>query len=259
MLETPAQFLAQFPGEQSHPIHDLRRFRYHTGTRLSPLAPDQVCPILFRDIGPVALAKYLRGDLKRLAGPFSPIVYMRTADYHEPYTDYAQTGRLVFLRPLFLQPFFSGTRTIYIAHASQKPPAETIGFVPGTIPLKQAETLLQDAESTDDLCAALGGRLYTEACRFELETLEQLNAEHATAEKFAEPIRRMFQSADPRTRDLSRRLLEDAGLTETDLCTAWHHLPLERREYLMHTLPGLTPVWPSNQLPRNQPCRVVPS
>ena len=34
-----------------------------------------------------------------LAGPPSPITYMRTEAYVEPYTDHERIGRLVFLRP----------------------------------------------------------------------------------------------------------------------------------------------------------------
>src|SRR6476660_5579182 len=96
---------------------DLSAFRWHTGATLRPLAPGEPCPGLFRDIGPLALALFLRGKLPRLAGPLSPIVYMRTADYVEPYTDFERTGRLVLLRPLALGPWHSGVPHIYVSRA----------------------------------------------------------------------------------------------------------------------------------------------
>ena len=78
---------------------DLSGFRWHTGATLRPVGDGEACPALFRDVGPAALALFLRGTLPRLAGPLSPIVYTRTAQYAEPYTDYEKTGRLVILRP----------------------------------------------------------------------------------------------------------------------------------------------------------------
>src|SRR5437660_12278491 len=102
MTETPAAF--NDSAARRYPAEDLSGFRWHTGATLRPLATDEPCPVLFRDIGPAALALFLRGRLPRLAGPLSPIVYMRTADYVEPYTDFEKTGRLVMLQPLLLCP-----------------------------------------------------------------------------------------------------------------------------------------------------------
>src|SRR5215218_8489010 len=98
---------------------NLARFRYHTGATLRPLAPDEPCRILFRDVGPVAAAAFLGGRLPRLAGPLAPILYTRTADYREPYVDYGRVGRLVFLQPKALNPWFSGVATIYVASLRQ--------------------------------------------------------------------------------------------------------------------------------------------
>src|SRR5438067_2245238 len=41
------------------------RLRWHTGATLRPLAPGEPCPALFRDVGPAALAVFLRGALRR--------------------------------------------------------------------------------------------------------------------------------------------------------------------------------------------------
>src|SRR3954453_3119284 len=100
-----------------HGADALSGFRWHTGATLRPVAPGEACPVLFRDIGPAALALFLRGKLPRLAGPLSPIVYMRTADHVEPYTDYEKTGRLVMLRPLAIGPWHSGVPHIYVSKA----------------------------------------------------------------------------------------------------------------------------------------------
>src|SRR4051794_38782708 len=97
------------------PHDDLSRFRYHTGATLRRLGPDEPSPRLYRDVGPEAMAHFLSGQLVRLAGPFAPILYTRTASYREPYTDYEPIGRLVFPRPRELRPWFSGVADVYVA------------------------------------------------------------------------------------------------------------------------------------------------
>src|SRR6478609_6259423 len=114
---------------------DLSGFRWHTGATLRPLAAGEPCPVLFRDIGPAALALFLRGQLPRLAGPLSPLVYLRTAAYVEPYTDFETTGRLVVLRPLALQPWHAGTPHVYVARARPGVDFGVVGFIPGDISL----------------------------------------------------------------------------------------------------------------------------
>src|SRR5258708_645605 len=103
----------------THPGEDLARFRYHTGATLRRLAPDEPCRLLFRDVGPWAMARFLRGQLQRLAGPLAPILYTRTAEYREPYRDYEPVGRLVFLQPKLLTPWYSGVPTIFVASLKQ--------------------------------------------------------------------------------------------------------------------------------------------
>src|SRR3954468_4551068 len=133
----------------TQPITDfgenLSRFRYHTGETLRRLAPEEPCRILFRDIGPWAMARFLRGRLQRLAGPFAPILYTRTADYREPYVDYEPVGRLVFLQPQVLGPWFSGVPMIFVASLRQPVDRRTVGFVPAHIDLTDAERRLQGA------------------------------------------------------------------------------------------------------------------
>jgi hypothetical protein len=218
----------------THPFQgeNLARFRYHTGATLRPLAPDEPCRVLFRDVGPVAVAAFLRGRLRRLAGPLAPILYTRTADYREPYVDHGRIGRLVFLRPHALNPWFSGVPTIHVASLRQRIDPDTIGFVPGGLDLHEAEVRLAGAADFSQLREALGGREFDERVAANLAAVDRLNAEHAEAERGLEPLRRDFQSRDPAEAEAARDWLGRHALAETDLCTAWHHLPDERRAVL---------------------------
>jgi hypothetical protein len=74
-------------------VSDLARFRWHTGARLRRIDVDEKIPPLVRDVGPVALARFLRGSLHRLAGPRTPLLYLRTPGWREPCVDHAATGR----------------------------------------------------------------------------------------------------------------------------------------------------------------------
>jgi hypothetical protein len=229
VIETPA----------NHPDYrsrSLANFSYHTGAPLRRLAPDEPCPILFRDIGSQAMVAFLGGGLTRLAGPPSPITYMRTCDYREPYTDYERIGRLVFLQPMALHPWHSGVDTIYVADGARLCREDSIGFVPGTVALADAAARLAGARTTGDLREAFGGREYDELLHHHRAGLVSLNAEAAASERLAEPLRRRLQSRDWDDKNRARQVLEHAGLTEDDLCSAWHHVPRDRRERLCAAL-----------------------
>jgi hypothetical protein len=203
---------------------------------LRPLRPEEVCPVLFRDVGPAALALFLRGRLPRLAGPLSPLVYLRTADYAEPYTDHERTGRLVVLRPLALHPWHAGTPHVYVARACPGVNALTVGFVPGEVPLSAAAGLAREVHDVRQLREVLGGRGYDEAVGESLLALDRLGEELARTEIRAAPLRRRLQSPDRAEREQVRAAMARAGLTESDLCTAWHHLPRERRGWIAEAL-----------------------
>src|SRR5262249_25894472 len=143
MHETPAVF-NEAEDTRRYPADDLSGFRWHTGATLRPVGQEEVCPVLFRDIGPAALALFLRGQLRRLAGPTSPLVYMRTAEYVEPYTDHERTGRLILLRPLALHPWHAGTPHVYVAQARPGIDSLTVGFVPGEVSLAEAARLARE-------------------------------------------------------------------------------------------------------------------
>jgi hypothetical protein len=221
---------------------DLSRFRYHTGATLRRLEIDEPCRILFRDIGPWAMARFLRGQLKRLAGPFAPILYTRTAEYREPYVDHEPVGRLVFLQPKLLRPWYSGVPTIFVASLRQCVDPQTVGFIPAHVTLIEAERKLQAAADIASLREALGGTCHDEAVTETLAVLDRLNSEHAETEKWAEPLRRKLQSRQHAEAQWARDWLAGHGLSESDLCTAWHHLPRERRDRFRDCVRGLCEV-----------------
>lgn len=214
----------------------LSRFRYHTGASLRPVEPDEPCRVLFRDIGPAAMVQYLRGELQRLAGPLAPILYTRTADYAEPFVDHIPVGRLVFLKPKQLRPWHSGVPTIYVASLKQRFDAETIAFIPPHLRLKEAEALIDGGADRATLRETLGGRHYDEAAAETIATLERANRDNEATERFAEPLRRRLQSRRKEASEAARRWMAGVGVVETDLCSAWHHLPAERRELLKAAL-----------------------
>jgi hypothetical protein len=218
---------------------DLSRYRYHTGASLRPLAPDERYPALFRDLGSVAAARYLRGELSRLAGPQTPLLYMRTIEYVEPYVDHEDIGRLVFLRPTEIAPWHSGVPHVYVARASRTIEADAVGYVPGGISLERGVIASAGATSAAELREALGSQVHDDACADTLERLEALNTELAMTELLAEPLRWALQSSDTAVRSRAGAEMERLGISESDLCTAWHHLPRERRASLRDQLARL--------------------
>lgn len=242
MHETPSAFNESLPrAARAYPADDLAGFRWHTGATLRPFAPGEVCPVLFRDIGPAALALFLRGRLPRLAGPLSPLVYLRTADYVEPYIDHERTGRLLILRPLRLHIWHSGVPHVCVAQARPGVDAAHVGFVPGEIELTDAARMAGELTATCQWREVLGVRHYEEAVAESLHVLDRLALELARTEKFAAPLRSRLQSAERHPRERARAEMERVGLTETDLCTAWHHLPRERRGWIAEALRRVDP------------------
>jgi hypothetical protein len=236
MIETPGTYGDRPHGMGRYPADHLARYRFHTGADLRPIGEDEPCPILFRDVGPVALARFLRGGLRRLAGPYTPITYLRTAAYEEPYTDHEAIGRLVFLRPLCLHPWHSGVPSIYVARATRTGDPATIGFVPGGLPLAEVARRVAEAADVAGLREVLGGRHHDAEVADTLGRLDRLTADLAETETVAGPLRLDLQSADPRRRDRAVAAMSRVGLDEADLCAAWHHLSRDRRGFMMDAL-----------------------
>ena len=112
----------------------------------------------------------------------------------------------------------------------------TVGFVPGEIPLTEAARRLSGATDTRELRDALGGRIHDEAVAESLHSLGRLAEELAASERHAEPLRKASQSSDRGVKERARDEMARVGLTESDLCTAWHHIPRERRGWIADTL-----------------------
>src|SRR5690348_9434294 len=109
---------------------NLARFRFHTGAPITRLSAGELSPPLFRDIGFEAMGRFLRGRLHRLCGPLSPITYLRSADYREPYIDYGRIGRIMLLRPQDVSPWHSGINSVYVASRDTIIDPETMVFIP---------------------------------------------------------------------------------------------------------------------------------
>ena len=97
--------------------------------------------------------RFLAGRLARLAGPLAPILYSRTAAFQEPYQDYDPVGRLVFLKPHELRPWFSGIANVYVAPLPCDAASVTVGFLPAHVDPGCAEALLAEVASVLDPCA----------------------------------------------------------------------------------------------------------
>jgi len=220
---------------------DLARYRYHTGAAMRRLEPDEPCPVLLRDIGPTALVLFLEARLRRLAGPTSPILYMRTSAFREPYIDYESTGRLVFLQPKQLTPWHSGVGQVYVASADHVVDPRTVAYLPGHITPESMAGVLVDIPDAAALREVLGGGVYDEARRHDLAALKALEVDLRDVDQLAEPVRRVFQSGDRQRVDAIRLWMERNAVTEADLCSAWHHLPRTRRERLRDALLAGTP------------------
>ncbi len=236
MIETPERYNDRAADGAVYPADNLTRYRFHTGAELRQIGNAEACPVLFRDLGPVAMARFLRGELQRLAGPLTPIIYMRTEEYAEPYTDYEGIGRLVILRPLELHPWHSGVPHVFVARATREVSASTLAFVPGRMTLKQTATRLTEIANAADWREALGGRHFDAECRETVNRLEALATELAETERWLQPLRLALQSSQSARRDQALETMGRFGLGEDDLCAAWHHLPRERRELMRDAL-----------------------
>jgi hypothetical protein len=211
---------------------DLSRFRRHTGATLRRVGKDEPCPLLFRDLGPAGMLLFLSGRLKRLAGPMAPILYMRTAAYVEPYTDYEDVGRLAMLRPRSLAPWFSGVPEIYVAEAGLAPVADHMVYAPTEWSAAEGARALEGLPDAQAVREALGGRLHDERLADLAANLRRLTAEMEASERLARPVRRVLQTGTRAAREAVRDDMARSGVSERDLCSAWHHIPRDRRAAL---------------------------
>ena len=211
-------------------VDDLSAYRWHTGAPLRRVEPYDELPTLFRDLGPVALARFLRGDLPRLAGPLTPLLYTRTARFREPYVDHERTGRVLFVDGRALGVWCSGVPDVYVARATREVPLERLAYVPGDEDFTRAAERAQGMTTASEWREAMGGPLHDERIAHDLATLDALHAELDETERLAAPLRRTLQSRSAAERAHARAAMAKLALDETDLCAAWHHLPRERRD-----------------------------
>lgn len=210
----------------------LARFRYHTGATVRPLDPEETCAPLFRDVGMEGVTRFLEGRLARLGGPMAPVVWMRTERWREPYTDHGRIGRLVLLRPFAARPWHAGVAHCYVAPAGAQAPEGSLALVPGGAPDEAVARAIRDCACVDELREALGRKDYDLALDETRARIASLRAGLARTEPRAAALRRALQRGDAAARDAMAAM----GVDESDLCTAWHHLPDARRAFLVEVL-----------------------
>ena len=175
---------------------------------------------------------FLTNRLVRLAGPLSPITYVRTAEYREPYEDYDRIGRLALLRPLTLKPWHSGINSVYVARGGMMPPPETMGVVPGNVDLASASKILKHVTTVHEMRECFGARLYDDMLAETRVLVQTLLKEMYEVERHAEPLRRCLKSLDRAKVDWVREKMALHSISQADLCCAWNHVPKERRACL---------------------------
>ncbi|MBI2372365.1 MAG: hypothetical protein HYV07_00060 [Deltaproteobacteria bacterium] len=216
----------------------LSTYSWHTGGRVEPLDPDEPCPLLFRDLGPRPTLTFLTGRLRRLAGPMSPLLYLRTERWQEPYTDHSGCGRLVFLRPLLVRPWRSGVPFVFVARGSADLDRSALGWVPSGVGLDRAADLLSAVANVDELREALGGRDYDAAREAAAAGLVELISQEDESERALGPLRAAHRSSHAQTRLRAETELFALGLSEHDLNDSWGHLAPDDRDRILERVRG---------------------
>lgn len=222
---------------------DLTGFSWHTGGPVRALAEGEAPPALYRDLGPEAMLRLLRGRLPRLAGPTSPVTYLRTADYVEPYEDHEHFGRLVLLPWGAWRPWHSGVERVYVTDADARFDPACMDVLPDDGGIARVSAEARAMASLAELRELLGGR-HHDAWKAELgRRLETFTEELADVERAMAPLRRAYQSSDDDLRRRARDRMAERSITERDLCSPWHHLSRERRAQVLDAI-GRGGLWP---------------
>jgi hypothetical protein len=211
---------------------DLARVRFHTGATPRALGEGEACPPLFRDLGPLGMQRYLSGRLRRLAGPMAPILYLRTARYAEPYEDAEEIGRLAILQPQGLSPWHAGYDEVFVASAHLVPDPAHMVVVPTAWTFGVEAERLSGLPDADAVREVIGWQVHRDLCEALLACTTCLIAAQEASEQRARPVRQMLQTGTPRQRETIRSSMREHGVSERDLCSAWHHVPAARREVL---------------------------
>ncbi|MBI3099240.1 MAG: hypothetical protein HYY93_13520 [Planctomycetes bacterium] len=228
MIETPDD-RPDYPGEA------LRSQAGAIGSMPRPIAPGEPCPILFRDVGPDALAAFLLGGIDSLAGPEAAVVWLRSAEVPPPTRATAEFGEIILLRPMSLLPWKVDEPGVYVAAADRAAAAESLGFVPPDLDRRAAAKAAEAMATEAEWGHHLGSEAYDGAKRLAAGRLGEYLAERSLIEEWAAPLRRLFAEVPERARSEMERL----GLREEDLFGPWFGLDRERREEVRKILMGL--------------------
>jgi hypothetical protein len=237
MRESPRGFSVRTG--QPPPTTDVRVASALLGTTARPLAPDEPCPTLFRDVGPQALHLFLNGKLARLGGPDAGCVFLRDATLPGFSGVVRELGVLAFLQPLALGPWFSGQPGIYVAEPSRMPPPATLGFVPRVESIAEIDRKIADAPDTRAMREALGGATYDEAVAAVTHDLSQYLEAWQHVERESRPWRAIVQGHSDALREAALRALHDQGLHERDLSVPLFQLSKTKRAELAQKLAAL--------------------
>lgn len=208
---------------------DLREFGWHTGGAVRPLGDGEPRPVVFRDLGPEATLRLLEGRLGRLAGPTSPVTYLRTAGYAEPFVDHGHFGRVCVLASASAELWHAGIVEVFIASADAGFEPQQMALVPDDADLAglaEGAAAMRDARELSD---HLGGAIHDAWRADTAERLRGFARELAAVEAHLAPLRRAFQAPGERRRQAARDRMAALGLSEVDLCAAWHHIAPARR------------------------------
>jgi hypothetical protein len=235
MRETPREFERRTG--QPMPATDVRIAGELLGSHARPLAEDEVCPTLYRDVGPHALHAFLQGKLATLEGPDSLCIFMRDATLPGFSTVVREMGMLTVLEPLAMGPWFSGQSGIYVAERGLMPRA--IGFVPQVESIAEVDAKLEQVSDTETLREALGGVRYDEQVREAKNAVQQYLELWSQVEAQASAWRTLVGGHREALRTAALTALEREGVSENDLSVPLFSLPRARRSELAQKLAAL--------------------
>jgi hypothetical protein len=212
---------------------DLGEFRWHTGGPVRPLGDGEPRPVLFRDLGPAATLRLLDGTLARLAGPTSPVTYLRTAAYREPFVEHGHFGRVAVLPCAGAAVWHAGIAEVFVTCAEARFEPRAMALVPDDGDLAALAREAAAMRDAGELREQLGGAAHDGWLADTAERLRGFGRELAEVEARFAPLRREFQARDRARRRRAREHMAALGVTEDDLCAAWHHIAPARRAELV--------------------------
>jgi hypothetical protein len=162
----------------------------------------------------------------------SPILYLRTARYAEPYEDAEEIGRLVILHPSRLAPWHAGYDEVFVADAHMAPDPAHMMVVPMAWSFGVEAERLSGLPNADAVREVIGWQIHRDMCDAMLDRTTSLIAAQEASEQRARPVRQMLQTGTPRQRENIRTSMREHNVSERDLCSAWHHVPVAQREVL---------------------------